>query len=76
MNQLQKKSLYIVLIIQCVLIVWNFLPFFTEGENVIFCLEGDGLKNYYTIYAYFLQEKGEFALFHNMNYFHSSLSFQ
>lgn len=65
---MKNKSLFIVLIIQCVLIVWNFLPFFTEGENVIFCLEGDGLKNYYTIYAYFLQEKGAFALFHNMNY--------
>jgi hypothetical protein len=65
---MKNKSLFIVLIIQCFLIVWNFLPFFTEGENVIFCLEGDGLKNYYTIYAYFLQEKGTFALFQNMNY--------
>lgn len=64
----QYQSLFIVLAIQCLLIVWNFIPFFTNGENVIFCLDGDGLKNYYTIYAYFLQAKGEFALFHNMNY--------
>lgn len=68
MKHIQHKALFIVLTIQCILIVWNFLPFFTEGENIIFCLEGDGLKNYYTIYAYFLQEKGEFALFQNMNY--------
>ncbi|MFT5833078.1 MAG: hypothetical protein ACI97N_000704 [Cognaticolwellia sp.] len=68
MKQIKYKSLFIVLIIQSILILWNFLPFFTEGENIIFCLDGDGLKNYYTIYAYFLQEKGIFASFQNMNY--------
>jgi hypothetical protein len=68
MKQIKYKSIFIVLIIQSILILWNFLPFFTEGENIIFCLDGDGLKNYYTIYAYFLQEKGIFASFQNMNY--------
>ncbi|MFT6148329.1 MAG: hypothetical protein ACJAUH_001010 [Saprospiraceae bacterium] len=68
MKQIKYKSLFIVLIVQSILILWNFLPFFTEGENIIFCLDGDGLKNYYTIYAYFLQEKGIFASFQNMNY--------
>ena len=65
---LQNKSLLVVLLIQTILIVLNFTPFFTEGENVIFCLAGDGLKNYYTIFSYFLQGKGEFAMFHSMNY--------
>lgn len=66
-QQLQSSKispLPIVLIIQLILIYWVYQPFFSQGEEVIFCANHDGLKNYFTYFTYLTQDENTAADFY------------
>ena len=65
----KNAALWLVLLIQTLLILWIFFPFFQLGEAVIFCPNHDGLKNYFTYFTYLTQDKAINADFYTrMNY--------
>lgn len=65
----KNAALWLVLLIQTLLILWIFFPFFQLGEAVIFCPNHDGLKNYFTYFTYLTQDKTIDADFYTrMNY--------
>ena len=63
------SPLPIVLFCQAILILLIYLPFFTEGESIVFSDKYDGLKNYFVYYTYLLQGNDvPSTMFHQMNY--------
>jgi hypothetical protein len=65
----KNTTLWLVLLIQSLLILWIYFPFFQLGEAVLFCPNHDGLKNYFTYFTYLTQDKAIDADFYTaMNY--------
>lgn len=64
LQQSKMASLPIVLIIQLILVYWVYQPFFTQGEEVVFCANHDGLKNYFTYFTYLTQDENTTADFY------------
>lgn len=69
LKNFKTSPLPIVLFIQAILIILIYLPFFTEGESVVFSDKYDGLKNYFVYYTYLLQgDDIPNTMFNQMNY--------
>ena len=68
-QNIKISALPIVLFIQTIIIIMVYLPFFNEGEVVLFNNTFDGLKNYFTYYTYLFQgDEISNSMYNQMNY--------